>query len=46
MPADMERKLGEVDRARKIYEYGSQFCDPRVRSRIDRANRLDQNFGP
>jgi pre-mRNA-splicing factor SYF1 len=29
--ADMERKLGEIDRARGIYDHGSQFCDPRVR---------------
>ena len=27
--ADMERKLGEVDRARAILVHGSQFCDPR-----------------
>eukprot|EP00455_Lapot_gusevi_P004424 TRINITY_DN11836_c0_g1_i9.p1 TRINITY_DN11836_c0_g1~~TRINITY_DN11836_c0_g1_i9.p1 ORF type:complete len:558 (-),score=213.36 TRINITY_DN11836_c0_g1_i9:61-1701(-) len=26
--ADMEKKLGEVDRARAIFVYGSQFCDP------------------
>eukprot|EP00004_Rigifila_ramosa_P016307 TRINITY_DN3858_c0_g1_i1.p1 TRINITY_DN3858_c0_g1~~TRINITY_DN3858_c0_g1_i1.p1 ORF type:complete len:849 (-),score=230.83 TRINITY_DN3858_c0_g1_i1:69-2333(-) len=27
--ADMENKLGEIDRARAIYTYGSQFCDPK-----------------
>lgn len=27
--AEMERKLGEVDRARSILQYGSQFSDPR-----------------
>ncbi len=27
--AATERKLGEVDRARAIYQYGSQFADPR-----------------
>eukprot|EP00794_Sanderia_malayensis_P015651 gene15651-17230_t len=27
--ADMERKLGEVDRARAVYSYCSQICDPR-----------------
>jgi pre-mRNA-splicing factor SYF1 len=27
--ADMERKLGEVDRARAIWQHGSQFADPR-----------------
>lgn len=26
--ADLERTLGEVDRARAIYVYGSQYCDP------------------
>ena len=28
--ATMERKLGEIDRARGIYAHASQFCDPRV----------------
>ncbi|KAK3115575.1 pre-mRNA-splicing factor syf1 [Teratosphaeriaceae sp. CCFEE 6253] len=28
--AEMERRLGEVDRARAIYGHASQFCDPRV----------------
>ncbi|CCM02931.1 uncharacterized protein FIBRA_05046 [Fibroporia radiculosa] len=28
--AAMERKLGEIDRARAIYIHASQFCDPRV----------------
>jgi hypothetical protein len=27
---DMEIKLGEVDRARSILGYASQFCDPRI----------------
>lgn len=27
--ADMERRLGEVDRARAIFGHGAQFCDPR-----------------
>jgi pre-mRNA-splicing factor SYF1 len=26
--ADLERKLGEIDRARAIYMHASQFCDP------------------
>lgn len=30
--ADMERKLGEVDRARAIYAHCSQMCDPRTTS--------------
>ena len=28
--ADMERRLGEIDRARAIYGHGSQFCDQRT----------------
>jgi len=28
--AAMERKLGEIDRARAIYAHASQFCDPRI----------------
>ncbi|CAG7854030.1 Pre-mRNA-splicing factor SYF1 [Serendipita indica DSM 11827] len=28
--AAMERKLGEIDRARAIYAHASQFCDPRL----------------
>lgn len=29
--AGVEKSLGEVDRARAIYSYGSQFCNPAVR---------------
>lgn len=28
--ADLERKLGEIDRARAVYGHCSQMCDPRV----------------
>lgn len=28
--ASLERKLGEIDRARAIYAHASQFCDPRL----------------
>ncbi|KAL2172017.1 hypothetical protein VTG60DRAFT_754 [Thermothelomyces hinnuleus] len=28
--ADMEKRLGEIDRARAIYGHCSQFCDPRT----------------
>lgn len=28
--AEMERRLGEIDRARAIYGHTSQFCDPRT----------------
>lgn len=27
--ADMERKLGEIDRARALYAHCSQMCDPK-----------------
>ena len=30
--AALERGLGEIDRARAVYVYGSQFCDPRLHS--------------
>jgi pre-mRNA-splicing factor SYF1 len=32
--AKLERKLGEIDRARTIYTYASQFCDPSPKVRI------------
>jgi len=28
--ADLEKKLGEIDRARAIYVHASQYCDPRA----------------
>ena len=28
--ASLERKLGEIDRARAVYAHASQFCDPRT----------------
>lgn len=28
--SELERKLGEVERARSIFSYGSKFCDPRT----------------
>lgn len=28
--AELETKLGEIDRARAIYAHTSQICDPRV----------------
>lgn len=28
--ADMEKRLGEIDRARAIYGHASQYCDPRT----------------
>lgn len=35
--AEMETKLGEVDRARAIYAHCSQICDPRVCYRVHRS---------
>ena len=32
--ADMERKLGEIDRARAIYVHCSQICDPKTNSKF------------
>ena len=32
--ADMETKLGEIDRARAIYGHCSQMCDPRVATKF------------
>lgn len=31
--AELERKLGEIDRARAIYGYASQFFDPKVQKK-------------
>ncbi len=28
--AELERRLGEIDRARAVYVHASQFCDPSV----------------
>ena len=32
--AELETKLGEIDRARAIYSHGSQMSDPRVSHHI------------
>lgn len=32
--AALERKLGEIDRARAIYAHASQFCDPRTSAKF------------
>jgi pre-mRNA-splicing factor SYF1 len=32
--AALERKLGEIDRARAVFAHASQFCDPRVHPRF------------
>ncbi|KAG9082328.1 pre-mRNA-splicing factor syf1, partial [Ceratobasidium sp. UAMH 11750] len=35
--AQLERKLGEIDRARAIFAHASQFCDPRTASEFWKA---------
>jgi pre-mRNA-splicing factor SYF1 len=32
--ASLERKLGEIDRARAVYAHASQFCDPRTNAKF------------
>ena len=32
--ADLERKLGEIDRSRAVYAHGSQMADPRVSQQV------------
>lgn len=39
--AEMETKLGEIDRARAIYAHCSQVCDPRVSPRSRPRNTKD-----
>lgn len=34
----MERKLGEIDRARAIYVHCSQICDPKVKQSNSKFN--------
>lgn len=40
----MESKLGEIDRARAIYSYCSQICDPRVRWTFNFAESRSHGF--
>ena len=40
--AQLETKLGEIDRARAIYSHGSQFSDPRVRIMCMGGGGLEQ----
>ena len=35
--AELETKLGEIDRARAIYSHGSQMSDPRVSGFIEQS---------
>lgn len=38
--ADLERKLGEIDRARAVYGHCSQMCDPRVAPEFWKVSQL------
>ena len=38
--AEMERQLGEIDRARAVFVHASQFCDPRRRLFADTFRAL------
>lgn len=42
--AKMERKLGEVNRARAIYQHMSQFCNPRVRENEEQFWTIWEKF--
>ena len=45
--ADLERKLGEIDRARAIYAHCSQMCDPRVSQTIESSSsNLKTTYAP
>ncbi|KAJ1562274.1 pre-mRNA-splicing factor syf1 [Nowakowskiella sp. JEL0078] len=44
--ADLETKLGEIDRARGVLAYCSQFCDPRLDPEFwDKWNKFEVNHG-
>ncbi len=40
----MERKLGEINRARAIYQHLSQFCNPRVRENEEQFWSIWEKF--
>lgn len=40
--AELERKLGEIDRARAIYGYASQFFDPKVQKKRNTVGSSDE----
>lgn len=40
----MERKLGEINRARAIYQHMSQFCNPRVRENEEQFWSIWEKF--
>jgi pre-mRNA-splicing factor SYF1 len=43
--AALERKLGEIDRARAIYAHASQFCDPRSHAEFwQEWNQFESTF--
>ena len=42
--AKIERKLGEIDRARALYQHLSQFCNPRVRENEEQFWSIWEKF--
>jgi len=40
----LERKLGEIDRARGIYMHLSQFCNPRLKENEERFWKIWEKF--
>ena len=42
--AKMERKLGEIERARAIYQHMSQFCNPRIRENEEQFWSIWEKF--
>lgn len=42
--AKMERKLGEIDRARAIYQHLSQYCNPRLKDNEEQFWNIWEKF--
>lgn len=42
--AKMERKLGEMQRARAIYQHLSQFCNPRIKQNEEQFWNIWEKF--
>ena len=42
--AKIERKLGEIERARGIYQHLSQFCNPRIRDNEEQFWSIWEKF--
>jgi pre-mRNA-splicing factor SYF1 len=42
--AKLERKLGEIDRARAVYQHMSQFCNPRIKDNEEKFWNIWEKF--